>query len=83
MRDPRSCPIWSEPVGATLAAYTERAAKDWENILLGRARELVPGGRLVFMNFGKDEQGRYLGGTGGIDMFDHVRCALEGAGQRR
>lgn len=56
--------------GATLDAYTKQAAKDWENILLGRARELVTGGRLVFMNFGKDEQGRYLGGTGGVDMFD-------------
>ena len=56
--------------GATLAAYTEQAAKDWERILLARAHELVPGGRLVFMNFGKDELGRYLGGTGGVDMFD-------------
>lgn len=56
--------------GDTLAAYADRAAKDWEAILLARAAELVPGGRLVFMNFGKDEQGRYLGGTGGVDMFD-------------
>jgi hypothetical protein len=56
--------------GETLAAYADQAATDWERILLGRARELVPGGRLVFMNFGKDEQGRYLGGTGGVDMFD-------------
>lgn len=56
--------------GDALAAYADRAAKDWENILLARASELVPGGRLVFMNFGKDEQGRYLGGTDGIDMFD-------------
>lgn len=64
--------------GATLAAYTERAAKDWENILLGRARELVPGGRLVFMNFGKDEQGRYLGGTGGVDMFDTFEALWKG-----
>lgn len=55
--------------GATLAAYADQAAKDWERILLARAYELVPGGRLVFMNFGKDEQGRYLGGTGGVDMF--------------
>ena len=55
--------------GATLAAYAKRAASDWENILLARAQELVDGGRLVFMNFGKDEQGRYLGGTGGVDMF--------------
>ena len=56
--------------GATLDAYAQRAAKDWENILLARAAELAPGGRLVFMNFGKDEQGRYLGGTDGINMFD-------------
>jgi hypothetical protein len=56
--------------GAALQAYADRAAKDWENILLARANELVSGGRLVFMNFGKDEQGRYLGGTDGIDMFD-------------
>ena len=56
--------------GATLEAYAIRAAKDWKNILLARSNELAPGGRLVFMNFGKDEQGRYLGGTGGVDMFD-------------
>jgi len=56
--------------GAELDAFANRAAKDWENILLARAKELAPGGRLVFMNFGKDEHGRYLGGTGGVDMFD-------------
>ncbi len=56
--------------GAVLDAYVRRAAKDWENILLARARELAPGGRLVFMNFGKDEEGRYLGATGGVNMFD-------------
>jgi hypothetical protein len=56
--------------GAALQAFVDQAAKDWERILLARAKELVPGGRLVFMNFGKDEEGRYLGGTGGVDMFD-------------
>jgi len=56
--------------GETLAAYAARAAKDWENILLARARELRPGGRLVLLNFGIDEEGRYLGHTGGVDMFD-------------
>ncbi len=56
--------------GDVLAAYAEQAAKDWERILLARARELMPGGRLVFMNFGKDEEGRYLGATGGVNMFD-------------
>ena len=60
-------------VGATgevLRAFARQAAQDWENILLARAAELVPGGRLVFMNFGKDEQGRYLGTTDGVDMFN-------------
>ena len=60
-------------VGATgeeLAAFDRQAAADWERILLGRAAELRPGGRLVIMSFGKDEQGRYLGNTGGVNMFD-------------
>jgi len=56
--------------GATLEAYAKRAAKDWENILLARASELRTGGRLVFMNFGKDDEGRYLGNTDGVNMFD-------------
>ena len=56
--------------GKTLAAYAERASKDWENILLARAKELRPGGRLVFMNFCKDDDGWYLGNTGGVNMFD-------------
>jgi indole-3-acetate O-methyltransferase len=55
---------------ATRTAYAARAATDWENILLGRAAELRPGGRLVFMNFCKDEKGRYLGNTDGVNMFD-------------
>ena len=60
-------------VGATgteLAAFAEQGRRDWETILLGRARELAPGGRLVLVNFGKDEAGRYLGNTGGVNMFD-------------
>lgn len=60
-------------VGATghaLASFDRQAAEDWERILLARARELRPGGRLVFINFGKDEDGRYLGNTGGVNMFD-------------
>jgi hypothetical protein len=39
-------------------------------MLTNRARELVPGGRLALFNFGIDEDGRYLGHTGGISMFD-------------
>ena len=60
-------------VGATdgeQAPYRAQAAEDWTAILLARARELVPGGRLVLANFCADEQGRYLGNTGGVNMFD-------------
>ena len=35
-----------------------------------RAQELKPGGKLVLINFGTDEQGRYLGNTGGTNMFN-------------
>lgn len=53
------------------AVFAAQGAKDWENILLQRARELVPGGKLVFANFCIDEEGRYLGNTGGVNMFDN------------
>jgi len=56
--------------GAELAAFAEQGRRDWQTILLQRARELAPGGRLVLVNFGKDEAGRYLGNTGGVNMFD-------------
>ena len=51
-------------------AFKAQGAKDWEAFLLARAQELAPGGRLVLYNFGIDEQGRYLGHTGGHSMFD-------------
>ncbi len=54
---------------AERAAFEAQAAADWEAILLARAAELVPGGRFICLNFGIDEEGRYLGGTGGVDMF--------------
>jgi len=38
--------------------------------LLHRARELKPGGRLVLVNFCRDEAGGYLGATNGANMFD-------------
>ena len=60
-------------VGAThdeRALYKAQAAADWTAILLARARELVPGGTLVLANFCVDEDGRYLGNTGGVNMFD-------------
>ena len=56
--------------GAQLAAFAEQGRKDWERILLHRAVELAPEGRLVLANFCRDEAGRYLGHTGGVCMFD-------------
>ena len=50
--------------------FAAQAAHDWQTILLHRAREMVTGGKLVLINFCKDQQGRYLGNTGGINMFD-------------
>lgn len=52
------------------AVFARQAEEDWTTILLARARELKPGGRLVLANFCIDEAGRYLGHTGGVDMFD-------------
>jgi hypothetical protein len=56
--------------GAERAAYAEQGRADWMRILGNRAAELVSGGRLVLVNFCRDEKGRYLGGTNGVDMFD-------------
>jgi len=56
--------------GEEYAQFTEQAKIDWETILLHRANELRPGGKAVFANFCRDENGRYLGNTGGINMFD-------------
>lgn len=56
--------------GAELEAFRAHALKDWDTILLERAREMRPGARLVMSNFCIDEQGRYLGNTGGVNMFD-------------
>jgi len=56
--------------GEELQAFREQAHRDWRQILLHRATELKPGGKLVLINFGRDEQDRYLGNTGGVNMFD-------------
>jgi len=60
-------------VGATgdaLVKFAEQGKRDWERILLNRSKELVSGGRLVLVSFGRDEEGRYLGNTFGVNMFD-------------
>jgi hypothetical protein len=51
-------------------AFAARAAEDWTTILLNRSRELKEGGQLVLANFCVDAEGRYLGHTGGVNMFD-------------
>lgn len=51
-------------------AFETQGAEDWERMLLARAAEMKPGARLCLFNFGIDEQGRYLGNTGGVNMFD-------------
>jgi hypothetical protein len=56
--------------GAELAAFARHGNADWHAILLHRARELTSGGRLVLVNFCRDPQGRFLGSTGGVNMFD-------------
>ena len=56
--------------GDERAAYEEQGRRDWESFLSNRCAELAPGGRLALFNFGIDEEGRYLGHTGGVSMFD-------------
>ncbi|MEZ5775099.1 MAG: SAM-dependent methyltransferase [Hyphomicrobiaceae bacterium] len=56
--------------GAERQAFIDQGARDWERMLLNRTRELVSGGRLCLLNFGIDGEGRYLGATGGVSMFD-------------
>ncbi|MBV8564198.1 MAG: SAM-dependent methyltransferase [Methylobacteriaceae bacterium] len=72
-RTPCNIPNHVHMVGATGAereAYVAQGRADWERLLMARAQELVPGGRLCLLNFGIDEAGRYLGHTGGASMFD-------------
>ena len=49
----------------------------------GSGPRVAPGGKLLFANFCVDEQGRYLGNTGGVNMFDRFATHwrdLAGAG---
>jgi len=55
------------------------AAADWERILLARAAELAPGGRLVLANFTVDEDGYYLGHSDvGPNMYSNFRSLWRG-----
>ncbi len=64
--------------GPVREAFEHQGARDWEAFLCARAQELAPGGRLVLYNFGIDEQGRYLGHTGGESMFDTFNRLWQG-----
>ena len=69
--------------GEVLSKFQQQASADWETILLHRARELKPGGKLVLANFCRDENGYYLGNTGGENMFDNFNnlwCELRDGG---
>ncbi len=76
----------ADAVHAVLGTAAERvpfaaqAAADWQTILLHRAAELAPGGRLVLANFCQDEAGYYLGYTGRKNM--HATFAKHWAGLR-
>ena len=56
--------------GEELEALRARAVADWREILLARASELEPGGRLLTVNPAMTEDGRHMGNTGGANMFD-------------
>ena len=56
--------------GDEATAFADQAGKDWQTILMARSRELKHGGKMVLVNFCRDQQGHYLGNTGGVNMFD-------------
>ncbi|MDE0792487.1 MAG: SAM-dependent methyltransferase [SAR324 cluster bacterium] len=57
--------------GKQYLSFSAQGKKDWESILLNRARELKSGGQLVLLNFCRDENGKYLGNTTGVNMFNN------------
>ena len=56
--------------GEELSTLRARARADWRDILLARASELKPGGRLMTVNLALADDGRHMGNTGGANMFD-------------
>ena len=70
--------------GEEYLRFSEHGKKDWETILLHRAHELRKGGQLVFLNFCRDEKGKYLGNTTGVNMFSNfVKIWQDFLGQGR
>jgi hypothetical protein len=58
--------------GEVRAQFERQAAEDWKTFLSRRAEELRPGGRLVLLLPGVDDDGL----TGFEDLFDHVNEVL-------
>ena len=56
--------------GEELEALRAGARADWQDILLARASELKPGARLLTVNLALADDGRHMGNTGGVNMFD-------------
>lgn len=56
---------------ATARAFSERAAIDWDHILLRRAAELKPGGQMVVANFAVDGENQFLGKSGRVTHSMH------------
>lgn len=55
-----------------------QASQDWKDILRARARELVPGGKFVCVNFCVSEEGHFLGQTDqGASMWDSFQTAWD------
>ncbi len=50
--------------------FIKQAEEDWKKILTCRSKELKKGAKFICLNFGIDENGMYLGNTGGHSMFD-------------
>mmetsp|Transcript_29825 Transcript_29825/g.54141 ORF Transcript_29825/g.54141 Transcript_29825/m.54141 type:complete len:415 (+) Transcript_29825:115-1359(+) len=56
----------------------DQAASDWKAILKARAKELVPGGRFVCVNFCKNSDGEFLGQTDvGVSMWDSFQSSWD------
>ena len=59
-------------------AEKDQAAADWRSILLARAKELVPGGKFVCVNFCKSTEGYFLGQTDvGASMWDSFQSSWD------
>lgn len=55
-----------------------QAAADWKSILKARAKEMVPGGRFVCVNFCKNSDGYFLGQTDvGASMWDSFQSSWD------